>query len=176
MGQSMLDTMTLTKAVAAFCGALLVFLIGNWVASGIYNVSGGHGDHGQAYVIDTGVDEGAEGEEVAEVDFGAVYAAADAGAGERLWRPCAACHKLEDGANGVGPHLYGVVGRDKGAVGGYAYSEALASAEGDWTPENLSGFLENPKSYVAGTKMNYNGMRDVEDRANLIAYLATIGS
>lgn len=173
----MLDTMTLTKAVSAICGALLVFLIGNWVASSIYHVGGGHGDHEQAYSIDTGGDDHGGGEEaVAEIDFGAVYEVADAAAGERLWRPCGACHKLEDGANGVGPHLYGVVGRDKGSVAGYAYSEAMATVEGDWTPENLQAFLENPKSYVAGTKMNFNGMKDVEDRANLIAYLASIGS
>jgi cytochrome c len=47
------------------------------------------------------------------------------------------------------------------------------SLEGDWTPENLSGFLENPRAYAPGTSMAYNGMSDVEDRANLIAYLAT---
>ena len=107
--------------------------------------------------------------------FAEVFAAADAGAGERRWRQCQACHKLEDGANGTGPHLYAVVGRDIGAGGGFGYSEVLATLEGDWTPEALSGFLEDPRGYANGTKMSYAGMDDVEDRANLIAYLQTFG-
>jgi cytochrome c len=45
---------------------------------------------------------------------------------------------------------------------------------GAWTPENISSFIESPRAYAPGTKMAYNGMRDVEDRADLIAYLATL--
>ena len=77
----MFDTMTLTKIVAAICGAWLVLLLGKWGAEGLYHVD----DHGkQAYAIE--VEEAtAEVEEVAAVPFEEVYAAADAGAGERLW-------------------------------------------------------------------------------------------
>jgi cytochrome c len=174
----MFDTMTATKIVGGFCGMLLIFLLGGWAAETIYHTGGGHGDHHeQAYSIDTGEDHGGGEEEVvAEVPFAEVFEVADAAAGERLWRPCAACHKVEDGSNGVGPHLYGVVGRDKGSVDGFGYSDALASMDGDWTPENLSAFLADPDSYVPGTKMNYNGMRDIQDRANLIAWLQSQGS
>jgi len=173
----MLDTMTATKIVGGFCSMLLVFLLGGWAAGALYG-SYGHDDHGeQAYTIDTGEDDAvAEEDAEPEVPFEEVFAAADASAGEGLWRPCAACHKVEDGANGVGPHLWGVVGRDKGSVDGFDYSEAMATQEGDWTPENLNAFLENPKGYTPGTKMNYNGMRDIEDRANLIAWLESQGS
>ncbi len=173
----MFDTMTLTKAGAGLCTAFLLLLLGSWAAREIYEVGSHSGDHHeQAYAIEVeGGDHG--GEEVAEeeVPFEEVFASADAAAGERLWRPCAACHKLEDGANGTGPHLFNVVGRDKGAVDGFPYSDAMLAAEGDWTPENLSSFIENPKGYLDGTKMVYRGMDDVEDRANLIAYLATFG-
>ncbi len=169
----MFDTMTFTKVLGGFCGTLLVFLLGAWLAEELYH-TGGHGDdHAQGYVIDTGVEEVAEVEE--EVPFAELYAAADPGRGERLWRQCSACHKLEDGANGAGPHLFGVVGRDKGAVDGFSYSSTLASMEGDWTPENLSGFIEAPREYAPGTSMGYRGMADAEDRANLIAYIATFG-
>ena len=58
---------------------------------------------------------------------------------------------------------------------GFSYSGALVQVADVWTPENLNGFLENPRSYAPGTSMGYNGMRRIEDRANLIAYLATIG-
>ncbi|MGI1662950.1 c-type cytochrome [Palleronia sp. KMU-117] len=171
----MFDTMTITKAVASVCGALLVFLMGAWLAETLYH-TGGHGkDAEQAYVIPTGEDDAAEEEVVEEVPFAELFAAADPAAGERLFRACAACHKLEQGANGTGPYLWGVVGRPKHAAEGFGYSSAMMEQEGEWSPENLDAFLENPKGYTPGTAMSYNGMRDAGDRANLIAYLATFG-
>lgn len=168
----MFDTMTMTKIVGGLCGTFLIFLLGGFVAEFIYHPAHGD-DHHQAYTI--AVDEGGAEEEVVEVAFGDVYAAADAGAGERLWRQCSACHKLEDGANGTGPHLYGVVDRAVGSVAGYSYSGNLVAVADVWSPENLNGFLTKPGDYAPGTKMSYRGMGDIEDRANLIAYLATIG-
>ena len=171
----MFDTMTMTKIVGGFCGAFLVFLLGGFVAEFIYHEAEHKGEEvHQAYSIPV---EGGEeaGEAVAEVPFAEVYAAADAGAGERLWRQCQACHKLEQGANGTGPYLYGVVGRPVASAQGYAYSAAMAAHGGEWTPEHLNEFLIAPAGLIEGTKMNYRGMADAEDRANLIAYLATIG-
>jgi cytochrome c len=167
----MLDTMTVTKAAGALFGMWLILLLGKWAAEGLYHV-GGEGEE-QAYSIAV---EESGGEEEAEdaVPFEEVFASADAADGEGLFRACQSCHKL-DGSNGTGPHLDGVVNRDIGAVEGFSYSETLASMEGDWTPEALSGFLENPRGYAEGTKMSYAGMKDVEDRANLIAYLQSTG-
>lgn len=168
----MFDTMTLTKIVGGFCGTLLIFLLGGWAAELIYH-GGGHGDEQQAYVIET--DEG-EGDAPAEaVPFAEVFASADAGAGERVFGKCRACHQLEDGANAVGPHLYGLVGREVASVSGYSYSGALKPVADVWSPENLDGFLEDPRGWAPGTKMSFNGLAKVEDRANLIAYLQTIG-
>lgn len=171
----MFDTMTGVKIVGGFCGALLVFLLGGWVAESIFHVgTGGHGGEvHQAYTIPVDDAGGAE-EEVAEVPFEEVFAAADAAAGERLWRQCATCHKL-DGSNATGPHLDGVVGRAIGGVSGYTYSSAMAGHGENWTPENLYHFLASPAKWVPGTKMTYRGLGDSEDRANLIAYLGTQG-
>lgn len=174
----MLDTMTATKIVGGFCSMLLVFLLGGWVAEALYHQDDrGYGDeHTQAYTIDTGADEGGAEEEAApEVPFAEVFAAADAGAGERLWRQCSACHAVDEPRNGTGPHLVNVVGRPKGAVEDYSYSDTLAGMGGEWTPENISGFIANPREYAPGTKMSYNGLRDIEDRANLIAWLQSQG-
>lgn len=166
----MLDTMTFTKVAAGLCGALLVFLLGKWAAEEIYHVE----LHGEAsYVIETGSDDTAAAE-VEEVDFGALLASADVDKGARLFRQCSACHKLEAGANGTGPYLHNIVGRAKATSEGFGYSDTLAGMGGDWTPENLNGFLESPRNYAPGTTMSYSGMRKIEDRANLIAYLATI--
>ncbi|WOI56426.1 cytochrome c family protein [Palleronia sp. LCG004] len=166
----MFDTMTLTKIVGGFCGALLIFLLGAWGAELIYHGSG-HDEGEQAYSIEVPEGEGAEPEEEA-APFEEVFASADAGAGERVFGRCRACHAV-DGSDGVGPHLNGVVGREVDAVAGYAYSGALEEVADVWSPENLNGFLENPRGYAPGTKMSFNGLPSVEERANVIAYLQT---
>lgn len=170
----MFDTMTLTKAVGALCGAWLVLLVGGWAADSLYSVGGGgHDDHHMAgYVIHIEEDDGAT-EEVAEIPFAEFLAAADPADGEGLWRQCRSCHVVEPGVNGTGPSLYGVVGRDIGSADGFGYSSTLAELEGDWTPEMLDGFLESPRAFAPGTAMSFNGFRDVEDRAAMIAYLAS---
>lgn len=179
----MFDTMTATKIVAGICGTFLIFLLGKWVAEGTYHVGAsghgddGHGGHGkvvQAYTIDTGEEDDDGGEPEVEIAFADVYATADAAKGEGEWKACRSCHKVEDGANGTGPHLYGVVGRAVGGVDGYGYSGNLVKVAQTWGPEELNAFLENPRAYAPGTKMSYNGMRDIEDRANLIAWLDSL--
>lgn len=165
----MLDTMTFTKAAGGICGALLVFLLGKWAAEEMFHVEA----HGEAsYVIE--VEGGEEVAEVEEVDFATVLASASVEDGAKVFRKCSACHKLEAGENGAGPYLYGVVGRAKAAAEGYGYSETLASMGGEWTPENLSGFLEKPSSYAPGTSMSFSGLKKVEDRADVIAYLDSL--
>jgi cytochrome c len=111
---------------------------------------------------------------VVEVAFADVYAAADPARANGCGASVQACHALEPGQNGVGPYLHGVVDRPE-AFGGRLrlFRRAAVAGRGDWTPENISAFIENPRAYAPGTAMAYNGMRDVEDRANLIAYLAT---
>ena len=170
----MLDTMTFTKIVGSFCGALLVFLLGKWAAETLYHVGGAHGEEVAVYVIDTGEgEETAEAEE--EVDFETLLASADAGAGERVFGKCRACHKLEQGENAAGPYLYNVVGREVGTAQGFNYSGALSEQADVWTPEHLNAFLEDPRGWAPGTTMGFAGLNKPEDRANLIAYLDTIG-
>lgn len=99
--------------------------------------------------------------------------------GEKVFRRCAACHQVGDGAkNTVGPLLTGVVGRPAGSVEGYNYSEAMQQAGADglvWDEEQLSSFLENPRAKVEGTKMAFPGLRKEEERQAVIAYLKTFG-
>lgn len=170
----MFDTMTLTKAAAGFLGSWLVLMLGIFVADNLYTVGyHGKGEHHQAYSIEV---EGGEEETVAELSFEEKWAQADAGAGERVWSKCRACHQLEQGANATGPYLYGVVGREIAAADGFNYSGALADKADAWTPENLYAFLEDPKGWAPGTSMSFNGLPKWEDRVNLIAYLETSGN
>lgn len=173
----MFDTMTLTKATGALCGAFLVFLLGGWAAEEIYHHKVSHdGEHAQAYTIDTGEEEATDEAEDEGPAFMDMMASAEMVAGESVFqRRCTACHKVEDGENGAGPHLYGVVGRAVGAVDGFSYSGALKEVAETWTPEELNGFLEDPRGYAPGTSMGFNGLPKIEDRANLITYLQSIG-
>ena len=176
----MIDTMTGTKVVGGLCGTFLVFLLGKWGAEAIYHVdveAHGEEEHAQAYTIEVAeADTGGDAEtEDAGPPFEELFAAADPGAGEGVFRACQACHKVEEGANGVGPSLHGVVGREVDSIAGYSYSGALEQVADVWSPENLNAFLANPKGYAPGTKMSYAGLKDAEDRANLIAWLDTQG-
>ncbi|MGE0626508.1 MAG: cytochrome c family protein [Hyphomicrobiaceae bacterium] len=102
--------------------------------------------------------------------------AQDAENGESLFRQCRACHKIGPGAasSPVGPQLNGIVGRKAASVSGFNYSTASkqAAAKGlVWTEENLMKYLENPRAFMPGTRMAYAGLRDADQRRDLIAYL-----
>lgn len=172
-----MDTMTTTKIVGGVCGSLLIFLFIKWGAETIYNPAE-HSEINAAYMIEVEETEtetaSAEGEIDTAAVFDALYASADATAGEKVFKKCKSCHKLEDGANATGPFLFGVVDRTIASVD-FKFSDALAAVGGDWTPAQLNAFLTRPKDFAPGTKMSFSGIKGDSDRANLIAFLATIG-
>lgn len=97
--------------------------------------------------------------------------------GEKVFKKCAACHAVGDGArNKSGPQLNGLLGRTMGAVDGFKYSDGFvaAGAEGrTWTPEELAAFLAKPKAYMKGTKMAFAGLKKDKDLTAITAYLET---
>ena len=110
-------------------------------------------------------------------DLEDAVAAADATAGAQQFRQCSACHTVDEGgANRVGPNLWGVLGRDVGAVDGFRYSRALSGAEDSWSLEALDAFIENPRAARAGTTMGFPGVRNETQRMNVLAYLASLGA
>lgn len=113
----------------------------------------------------------------APVDLGTLLASADPERGKGTASLCASCHTFDQGgANRVGPNLWGVVGRDVGSEGGFAYSPAVAGHAGAWTYQELDRYLTSPARAIPGNKMAFNGVRNPKDRANLIAYLGTLGT
>jgi cytochrome c len=94
-------------------------------------------------------------------------------AGKKVFSNCAVCHSAEAGVpSPAGPALAGVLGRKIGGVADYPYSQALAKAEGSWTPEKLDAFLKNPMEAYPGTAMAFGGLTKDSDRKAVIAYLA----
>jgi cytochrome c len=105
------------------------------------------------------------------------FAAGDIAKGAETFKKCASCHSINSGgANGIGPNLYGIMGKKHGAVGGFAYSAGLLAKPGNWDFEGMDAWLKSPKKYAEGTKMSFAGLSKPEDRADVIAYLNAQGS
>ncbi|MEE4318120.1 MAG: cytochrome c family protein [Erythrobacter sp.] len=95
----------------------------------------------------------------------------DPAKGEKTFALCRSCHVLEEGVNRVGPSLYNIVGRKSGSVAGFNYSEANKNSGVTWTTDVLFEYLKDPKGFMPGTKMAFPGIKNDQDRANLVAYL-----
>ncbi|MDE2486846.1 MAG: cytochrome c family protein [Alphaproteobacteria bacterium] len=110
-------------------------------------------------------------------DWGTVLPKADIAAGQATFAKCQACHSLT--ANSIGPDLTGVVGRKPGSEPGYSYSpamEAFGQKQPIWDYQHIFEFIKNPQAYINGTKMTFVGLKDPQDRINVIAFLHTQGS
>lgn len=105
-------------------------------------------------------------------DVDALLANADIERGGTLYFQCRACHTMNDGGpHKVGPNLYGMFGREAGKAPGFGYSDAVIDSGIVWSPETVNAWLEQPARYLPGNTMVFVGVRDAQDRANLIAYL-----
>lgn len=167
-----------TKLAGAFLGTVFVLMTIGIVSDAIFST---HEPENPGYVIEasasTGEGESAPDESSGPEPIAPLLASADVGAGESVFKKCAACHTTEKGAgNKVGPNLWDIVGRTPGAVDGFNYSSAMSEfgAENKWDYEHLNGFLAAPKKYLKGTAMGFAGVKKTEDRADLIAYLRTL--
>lgn len=134
----------------------------------------------QAYAV-AELDDGGAGAGpaavVEEVPLAVLLASADTSRGERLARQCAACHTFDEGGRaGIGPNLYRTVGGPHAHDPNFNYSTAMRETGGNWTFEALDAFIANPRAAVPGTIMSFAGMRNPQQRADLIVYLNTLGS
>lgn len=177
-----MDSFELSKIAGAVLCALLAIALPRALADMAFE---GHGEHAKTagYTLPAGETAAAKAPSAAEAapatdPFSVVkplLASAKAEEGAATFKICSACHSGEKGAgNKVGPALWGVVGRKQGSVDGFAYSEGLKNKGGEWTYQQLAGFLSNPKGYVPGTKMGYAGVKDPAQLADLLAYLRTL--
>ena len=95
--------------------------------------------------------------------------------GEVLFKQrCSICHQPDPGGkNGVGPALYGAFGRKAGQAPGFTYSDGVKASGLTWTPDKLNQWIQKPSSLVPGAKMVLAPVSVAQDRADIIAYLAT---
>ncbi|KAI9239190.1 cytochrome c [Podila verticillata NRRL 6337] len=97
----------------------------------------------------------------------------DAVSGAKLFKTrCAQCHTTEAGGpNKVGPNLHGLLGRKSGQAAGFSYTDANKNKGVVWSDQTLFEYLENPKKYIPGTKMAFNGFKKPKERNDVIAFL-----
>jgi cytochrome c len=101
--------------------------------------------------------------------------AADPTAGQQVFRAqCGICHAVVAGQNGIGPTLFGVIGRPAGGVPGFEYTADHKKLGVTWDATTLDKYLTNPRAMVPDTTMIYAGLKDDAKRADLIAYLQTL--
>jgi len=103
-----------------------------------------------------------------------MLASASVDTGKKISQRCTACHDLsKDGKNKVGPHLWGVVGRDKASISDFNYSPGMKALQGKWTFQDLYTYLDNPQAFAKGSKMTFK-LTKPQERADIIAYLRTL--
>lgn len=103
------------------------------------------------------------------------HAAGDVEKGKDVFSTeCAECHSVREGKNKKGPSLFAVVGRKAATVADATYSDALKASGILWSPDKVDAYVTAPKKLVPGGKMKYDGLASAAERADLLAYLATL--
>lgn len=101
--------------------------------------------------------------------------AGDADAGAKVFKTqCGVCHSPLAGKNMVGPSLFGIVGRKSGSVPGFKYTAANKDSGATWDEATLDKYLPNPRAFIPNTAMTFAGLKNDTQRADVIAYLATL--
>lgn len=105
-------------------------------------------------------------------DIGPFLKTADVERGKKVARKCVQCHVFaKGGPHRLGPNLWNALGSKIAHLSDYAYSKAMKALEGKWTPKALNEYLYKPRAYAPGTKMSFIGLKDPQERADVIAYM-----
>ena len=170
-----MDSFYFNKVAGAVLGSLLVLVGVNTAIHLFYPKGTSNLSKGRIVVAPEAAAPGpatpAKPEEK-EPPIASLLASANAEAGQNAAKACGACHNWTKGAGAkIGPDLYGVVGRDIGKAVGFSYSNALQGKGGKWTFQSLYEWLKDPKAFSPGNKMAFAGIKNPQERANIIAFL-----
>ena len=166
------------SAILAVCwGLALSFFGGHWLLTGhIFP------HKTEAKIVVAGAEAPAQGGTAApkaeEKPFDLASYTPDIGRGETIAAKCKACHSFDNGGpNRVGPNQWGIYGGHLAHRADFSYSSALLEKKASvptWDYAALDAFLADPKGWMPGTKMQFNGIKKPDERADLIAWLKTL--
>lgn len=166
-------SLEINKIAASILLAGVIAMVCGFIADGLYTPKDAEK---RGYSVEV-VEETTGGAGAAvEIDVGTLLASADAAKGGDIAnKKCTSCHTFEQGGpNKVGPNLHGMIGANFAHKGDFAYSEAMKTHGGKWTYEDMNHWLKNPAKFIKGNKMAYAGIKNDQERADVIAYLASI--
>ncbi len=171
-----MDSTEVNKGMAAILVAGIAFFLSGWIGATLV-----HQNKPEHEILKV---EGAPSAEASAAPakpeplppVSPLLAKADAAMGETLTKKlCTSCHTFNEGGKaGVGPNLYGVVGANRGHMEGFNYSNAIKGKPGPWTYEDLNAWLHKPSLFAPGTRMTFAGLANLQQRADVIAYLRTL--
>jgi cytochrome c len=168
-----MNSFELNKVLGAILGTCLITLALN-IGAGALFAPEKAAKPGYAIAVKAG--EGGEKKEAAQVaPLPVRLAKASVEKGQSTAKQCQACHTFEKGGpNRVGPNLYNVVGNERGEGRGFNFSSGMKAKGGKWTYDELDKFLTDPRGYIPGTAMTFAGIKNDQQRADVIDFLHTL--
>lgn len=172
-----MDSFEFNKFAGAVLGSVLFILAVSILTEALYETEEANPEAYAVAALEEGGEGGAAVEAAKEVPFATLLAQSDVERGAKAAKKCAACHNFEEGAGAkIGPDLYHVVGREVASAPGFAYSQAMKDHGGTWTFEELNHFITDPRGYIPGTAMSFAGIKKPQERADVVAYLNSLGT
>ena len=173
-----MSSFELNKIIGSILGVILLILVINNLGDILYHEQEVDAHANGNIIGDTTISENKEGiittkDKVSNIEER--LAIADINEGEKYIKKCGVCHSFKnDGKNKLGPNLYNVFNRKIASMEGFSYSKALKDIGSNWNENNLDSFLLSPKKWVPGTKMVFVGIKNDQERANVIKYLQSL--
>ncbi|TPW25777.1 c-type cytochrome [Pararhizobium mangrovi] len=169
----------LNMAAGAFLGTCFVAMSLSILSGAIYDSPT---PAKEGFVIKAAVPEGGGSSQSQKPEvppIAPLLASADPAEGKSIFKKCQTCHNGEKGGpNKIGPNLWGVVGRPIASHEGFSYSSGMKDfsdgGKEHWTYDHLNHFIHDPQGVVKGTAMTFAGVKDDQQRADVIAYLHTL--